>query len=580
MRDAPDRRRGRHHAPRLCLVALFAAGCDASGSVGDYDDPDARATTEARATTNVVMTASDVRASVDVATPRDASPPRDTASPTDAVTAPPAMPAEGVSVAPPIGQLTRRQVPTITPAAGLRAFPGADGFGASATGGRGGRVVFVTTLSPTGPGSLTEALEATGPRYVLFRVSGFINGSFRISQGDVTIAGQSAPGGVTVRGIHTDESNWCDSNCGAGVRGVDNIILRHVRTRPGERGAGDELIDGDGLRIRHTRRMIADHISSENAVDEGVEISYSNNITVQDSIVAETLGWHVDRGGMLMNYSNPAAGYQLDGITVARTTWVRIRGRYPEMARESPAAAGSTARIELANNLIWGQEYYIDSGHTTGTSSADGMPVYYQLNWVGNVGVARPGFSFAMMFFPNPTGRSTVYFRDDRLNTAPGRTDWALVYCCNDFPMSPAASTAPSWAVPARHDFPPVAYIPGDQVRAYAVSHAGAFPRDPMDRRLMNYVAQGVISTADPGAYTPVDARDTDWTTAPPAPADGDNDGMPDAWERAHGLNPAAQDHNGLAVGMSTPGMAGYTNLEVYLAELAEQRLTEGRWGA
>ncbi|MFO0645793.1 MAG: hypothetical protein U0326_06115 [Polyangiales bacterium] len=618
MRDAPHRRQRRPTTSTLYLFALLGVGCDASGALGDYDDPDASAVTDARPQTpdavtaapdaraprdvapgadvsapprDVAMTADasaprDVAMTVDASAPRDvamtadASAPRDVATTVDAPTAPPTSPSPGVSVAPALGQLTTRQVPTIAPTGGLKAFPGADGFGASATGGRGGRVIFVTTLAPTGPGSLTEALEATGPRYVLFRVSGFINGSFRISQGDVTIAGQSAPGGVTVRGIHTDEATWCDSNCGAGVRGVDNIILRHIRTRPGEPGAGDELIDGDGLRIRHTRRMIADHISSENSVDENVEISYSNNITVQDSIIAEALGWHSDRGGMLMNYSNPAAGYQLDGITVARTTWIRIQGRYPEMARESPAAAGSTARIELANNLLWGQEYYIDSGHTTGTSSADGMPVYYQLNWVGNVGVARPGFSFAMMFFPNPTGRSTVYFRDDRLNTAPGRTDWALVYCCNDFPMSPAATAAPSWAVPARHDFPAVSYIPGDQVRAYAVSHAGAFPRDPMDRRLMGYVAQGVISTATAATNPANDARNTDWTTPPPVPADGDNDGMPDAWERAHGLNPAAQDHNGLTVGMSMPGMAGYTNLEVYLAELAEQRLTEGRWGA
>ena len=96
----------------------------------------------------------------------------------------------------------------------------------------------------------------------------------------------------------------------------------------------------------------------------------------------------------------------------------------------------------------------------------------------------------------------------------------------------------------------------------------------------MGYVAQGVIAGATAATNPANDARSTDWTTPPPVPADGDNDGMPDAWERAHGLNPAAQDHNGLTVGMSMPGMAGYTNLEVYLAELAEQRLTEGRWGA
>lgn len=598
-----------NHTTRLSLLALLAVGCNATGSIGDYDDPDARATPDAElsvdgalskprpdasVTRDAAMTidapaARDAAMTIDTPTARDAAMTVDAVAARDATNDTGARdagavvdvpPTPGTTVAPSLGQLTARRVPTIAPTSGLRAFPGAEGFGSTATGGRGGRVIYVTTLAPSGPGSLTEALEATGPRYVLFRVSGFINATVRIAQNDVTIAGQSSPGGVTVRGLHTDESNWCDSNCGANARGVDNIVLRHIRTRPGVARTGDELIDADGLRIRHSRRVMIDHVSTENATDEAVEISYSNNVTVQDSLLAETLGDHSERGGMLMNYSNPAAGYQLDAISVIRTSWVRIQGRYPEMARESAAAAGSTAHIELANNLLWGQEYYIDTAHTNGTSSADGMPVYYQLNWVGNVGVAAPGYPFAMMFFPNPTGRSTVFFRDDRLNAAPMRFDWALVYCCNDFQVSPPATMAPAWAVNTRHAFPTVTYLPGDQVRAYALAHAGAFPRDPMDRRIMGYVAQGVIPSSAPNTNPANDARNTDWTTPPAAPVDTDNDGMPDAWERAHGLNPATQDHNGLTVGMSMANPAGYTNLEVYLAELAEQRLTEGRWGA
>ena len=75
------------------------------------------------------------------------------------------------------------------------------------------------------------------------------------------------------------------------------------------------------------------------------------------------------------------------------------------------------------------------------------------------------------------------------------------------------------------------------------------------------------ISPASPGA------------SAPAAPLDTDADGMPDDWERARGTNPTAQDHNGTTVGAATPGMSGYNNLEVYLAELAQQRLSEGPWG-
>ncbi|MDO9022544.1 MAG: hypothetical protein Q7V43_36815, partial [Myxococcales bacterium] len=86
---------------------------------------------------------------------------------------------------------------TTTPSSGLRAFPGAEGFGANATGGRGGRVIYVTNLNASGPGSFQDAVQQTGPRYVLFKVSGVINGDVQMNVGDLTIAGQTSPGGIT-----------------------------------------------------------------------------------------------------------------------------------------------------------------------------------------------------------------------------------------------------------------------------------------------------------------------------------------------------------------------------------------------
>src|SRR5688572_33402879 len=87
------------------------------------------------------------------------------------------------------------------PASALPAFPGAEGFGAVATGGRGGQVIYVTTLANDGPGSLAEALATPGPRTILFKVSGVIHTAAEIIYSDVTIAGQTSPGGITVRGI-------------------------------------------------------------------------------------------------------------------------------------------------------------------------------------------------------------------------------------------------------------------------------------------------------------------------------------------------------------------------------------------
>jgi hypothetical protein len=482
-------------------------------------------------------------------------------------------------VLPALGMVSARQVPAVAFGSGVRAFPGAEGFGAAATGGRGGRVIYVTTTADRGPGSLTAALQTPGPRYILFKVSGLIDVSARIAYGDVTLAGQTSPGGVIVRGLFADEDPFCDSRCGAGVRGVHNVIVRHIRSRPAEQ-RGNGHIEGDAVRLRHMRDVILDHVSAANAVDEAIEISYSSNITVQDSILGETLGDHADRGGMLINYSNPAGGYPLDAISVIRTVWVRSGGRYPEMARDSVADAGRTLRAELANNLIWGQLRYIETGHYAGVYGDPAGPAYHQLNWVGNLGVVRPDYPYGMLWFENPSGRSTGYFHDNFLTRYSDRTDYQLNYCCNDFPTTPPPRR-PAWARSERLPFPPVSYLPSRDLRRYVLAHAGAFPRDPMDRRLMGYVAAGVIP-GPPWNVNPFqDMWRTDWGSgAPPAPpTDSDNDGMPDDWERAHGLDPTRDDHLGMTVGNATPGLAGYPNLEVYLHELAQQRLTEGPWG-
>lgn len=96
------------------------------------------------------------------------------------------------------------------PAATLAAFPGAEGFGAYATGGRGGSVIYVTNLNANGPGSLQWAIDQPGAKYVLFKVSGLIDTQIHLTNGNVTIAGQTSPGGITIRGLVTDESPYQD----------------------------------------------------------------------------------------------------------------------------------------------------------------------------------------------------------------------------------------------------------------------------------------------------------------------------------------------------------------------------------
>jgi pectate lyase len=455
---------------------------------------------------------------------------------------------------------------------GLRAFPGAEGWGAGATGGRGGRVVAVTTLAASGPGSLSDALAQSGPRTIVFRVSGVIAGEAQILHGDVTVAGQTSPGGITVRGLHTTEEPYCDQACGARARGVENFVVRFLRSRP----AGAEF--PDGLRLRYVRRGIVDHCSMGNAADEAVEISYAHDLTIQDSLLAETIGGHAQYGGMLINYTNPAAGYALDNLTLVRNVWNRLQGRYPELSRESAGvAAGTTLHLELTNNLYWDQRFYTNLEATDVSGDDQGRPIHYQVNRVGNVSRTAPSMPFGQVWMRSRASGTTAYFADNRTSRWPTLSDWQLNYCCNDFSVANAGAR-PAWARTERHPFPSVTVLPSSAVVAYAVAHAGAFPRDPMDRRLMDFVARGVIDPR-PSDRNPVgDALLPAFSGAPPAPpADADGDGMPDDWERAHGLDATRPDHNGLGLSRALTGVEGYTNLEGYLHELALQRVREGR---
>ncbi|MBK6294372.1 MAG: hypothetical protein IPF55_08690 [Rhodoferax sp.] len=106
---------------------------------------------------------------------------------------------------------------------------------------------------------------------------------------------------------------------------------------------------------------------------------------------------------------------------------------------------------------------------------------------------------------------------------------------------------------------------------------AGAFPRDPMDRRLMDAVQRGQIVLQPRNINPGADGSALPPGPTPPAPLDTDGDGMPDAWELSHGLNPLVQDHNGTQLSMPSVGVPGYTNLEVYLHELSEQRIRDGQ---
>lgn len=457
----------------------------------------------------------------------------------------------------------------------LPAFPGAEGFGAFATGGRGGRVIYVTNLATSGRGSLQWALNQTGRRYVLFKVSGLIDGPVHLGRGDVTIAGETSPGGITIRGLVTDEQPFQDQEVRAPTSFAENWILRNIRIRPGVGGSDD------GLRMRYTRNAIVDRVSIGNATDEAVEISYSSNITIQSSIIAETLGDHAFYGGMLINYSNPVHGFPLDRMSIHHNLFVRIVGRLPEVSRESRDAANSRLRLELSNNLYWDAGYNVVVSPDTGVV-VDGQdrpyPAYTDLNMVNNRMVVRRSFPYGMVedrFVRDPDNAhgNRLFVSGNTLGLYRDLKDYQLFYCCNDF-RTGGPDTSPILAEQRgrRLAFPRISYMRGGQLRGWMPAHAGAFPRDPMDLRLLTPVVDGRIAQSPRHVNPAGDAFLPAFPDAPPAPpTDTDGDGMPDAWEIAKGLNPQKAGANA-----RTLSTLGYTNLEVYLHERAEDlRLSE-----
>jgi hypothetical protein len=437
-------------------------------------------------------------------------------------------------------------------------------------------VIYVTTTAASGPGSLQWAIDQPGPKYILFKVSGLIDARIHLRNGDATIAGHTSPGGITIRGFVTDETPYQDQAVRAPSDFAENWILQHIRIRPGLNGPSD-----DGLRLRYTRNAIVDHVSVGNATDEAVEISYSNNITIQNSILAETVGSHSFYGGMLINYSNPAYGFALDNLSIHHNLFNRIEGRLPEASRESLAAAGSTMNLEISSNLYWDPRFFIALGANTGqltNGNGNPYPIYYRLNAVNNYFRTGSTFPYGMwddqILRESSAPSNQLYVQGNRMSLYPTRSDYALFYCCNDYPQvtNPDTTSRLAQNMVVRHAFPTITYTAALDLPTVLPNRVGAWPRDPMDTRLLQPVRENRIDPASPSTNPYGDALLPPYVGSPPSPpTDSDNDGMPDSWEVAKGLNPNLANHNGTNL-----SPLGYTNLEVYLHELAANLTNPG----
>jgi pectate lyase len=429
-------------------------------------------------------------------------------------------------------------------AAALPAFPGAQGFGAVATGGRGGQVLKVTTLAASGAGSLQWALDQPGPRIIVFAVSGVIDGDVRIPHGDVTIAGQTAPGaGITIHGHLTTEFGTT----------FGNLVIRHLRVRAPASNADWPPDQHDAIQFSTNHTMILDHVDISHGIDENFDLyDGAQDITVQWSAITFPVhgGGHPD--GAAHNYgilNGPGGGR----ISIHHNLFVHNKARTPALA-EGPA--------DVRNNVVYnGREGFVHHNPAAG-----------DFNLIGNYYKKGPSAILAPLWFDPENGPTvpTGYYvwnnhvddpgvftgRVDNPFTTPG---FAAVYdfhCCglqssqfNAAGEFNFASYTGYVAIPT--ESPAAAY-------EAVLARAGAWPRD-----LVNQWAVDETRTRT-GSWG--NRRPADWMTGltpGTPPPDTDNDGMPNAWETARGLNPAnGADH-------STMMPSGYTAIEEYINERA-----------
>ncbi len=459
-------------------------------------------------------------------------------------------------------------IATFAPGASLPAFPGAEGFGARITGGRGGEVVYVTNLNATGPGSFFAAMAIPRPRYVLFKVSGVgapstrWDDNFNVREGSVTVAGQTSPAGVVFRGLYSE------SRYGSGPSARDNIILRHLRSRDG--------VDQDNLRLLDSSNVIVDHCSFAWAGDECAQVGSTFNHTLQHCIFAETLGDHWDRGGILVKYSS--AGHPLDNISFHHNLLYRLGARLPQIDCNDGLCerceTNSPVSIESSWNLLWDSASDIAFKDHYLNPWGQHYRAPFHLNYVGNYAHVRSTYPYGLFGFTYGT-IDQIYYHDNRLNLYPTFADLDLVFCCNNFATNGPNTRVPAAAVFAPHAFPALTPgTPGDARIDETAAAVGAFPRDPMDRRMIERIRSRQISSTHWSEAEANDAFALDWTTPPPPPLDSDDDGMPDAWELHNGLNPLAQDHNGKELSVRYTGVAGYDNLECYLNRLSDHLIS------
>nr|WP_236252976.1 pectate lyase [Echinicola sp. 20G] len=413
------------------------------------------------------------------------------------------------------------------------AFPGADGFGKYTTGGRGGKVLVVHNLNDDGPGSLREAIRKKYPRIIVFAVSGNIKleSSLDINYGDLTIAGQSAPGeGITLQ------------NYPIKIKG-DNVIIRYIRSRLGDL----EKVQDDAMSCIRNKDVIIDHCSLSWATDECGSFYDNENFTLQWSIISESLNESVHAkgdhgyGGI---WGGMRATFHHNLLASHNSRLPRFNGaRYHKMPEKE--------MVDFRNNVIYNwksnSSYAGEEGHHNIIGN------YYKAGPATKSNQSRivePYAPFGQFYLEGNVMTASEEVSKDNSKGVDGVEDLSKVLVTEPFPFVMANDQEKA----------EVAY---EEV----LTKVGAsLNRDQVDRRVVNEVRSGVSTFGKQGngiIDSQSDVGGWPLLKSKKAPKDSDQDGMPDVWEKEHHLNPNSADDS---VGFDLDKQ--YTNIEIYLNEL------------
>ena len=421
----------------------------------------------------------------------------------------------------------------------LPAFPGAEGFGSTTPGGRGGRVLLVTNLDDDGPGSLRAACEAEGPRIVIFRVAGTIalTHAIMVRNPFMTLAGQTAPGdGLCLRDFPF-------------VVATHDVVVRYLRSRLGDvTGRAEDCIDF----FHGASNSIFDHCTATWSIDEALSLSGRvSNVTVQWCLIGESL--------QASKHPKGPHGYgslaRAEGpVSFHHNLWVHNDARNPRLGDNYGHPPYPV--FDVRNNIIYdyGQ---ICSGLTQGR---------LQVNYVANYIKAGPSSRARTPITVGGPSELQFYIRgnvfeghDDLTADNSGFFDPVVIDGRRQVRTVTAPfAVAPVQSVPAR-----------DALQLVLAAVGASLPvRDPVDARIVEEVRRGggriINSQTDVGGWPPLKPGTP--------PLDNDKDGMPGDWELRHGLNP--NDPSDAALDNDHDG---YTNLEEYLNGTDPTQFTDYR---